>query len=119
MGYSCYSFCTASANADRICWTQGAKPVLSPQEILDCGKGFVWFGSTGCDGGDPYRAAQLVKSNGLPTASSTALSSGCRSYRCYSGTCDSSPTCNVHYYYYYYYYCYLFHSFILLPLPTT
>ncbi len=85
----------ASANADRVCYAQGARPVLSPQEILDCGKGFVWFGSTGCNGGDPYRAAQLVRDNGLPSASSTALSAGCRRYRCYNGNCDASPTCNV------------------------
>lgn len=91
---SCYSFCVASANADRVCYAQGARPVLSPQEILDCGKGFVWFGATGCNGGDPYRAAQVVRDNGLPSASSTALSAGCRRYRCYNGNCDATPTCN-------------------------
>jgi hypothetical protein len=42
---SCYAFSTAAAASDRLCLAQSTKRVLSPQEILDCGKGKAWFGN--------------------------------------------------------------------------
>lgn len=45
---SCYAFSTAAAASDRLCLAQSTKRVLSPQEILDCGKGKAWFGNVRC-----------------------------------------------------------------------
>lgn len=45
---SCYAFSTAAAASDRLCLAQNTKRVLSPQEILDCGKGKAWFGTVRC-----------------------------------------------------------------------
>lgn len=91
---SCYAFSTAAAASDRLCLAQNTKRVLSPQEILDCGKGKAWFGTTGCNGGDPYQAALLMK-NGYPSSDTIELQGGCRPYTCYSGSCSTNPTCSA------------------------
>jgi len=89
----CYGFSTASANSDRACWAESIPaPILSPQQIFDCGYPNVWSGSNACDGGYLFEAGQFVATSGLLTAATDALTSGCSPFECASGSCPSA-TC--------------------------
>jgi len=91
----CYGFSTASANSDRACWAESIPaPILSPQQIFDCGYPNVWSGSNACDGGYLFEAGQFVATSGLLTAATDALTSGCSPFECASGSCPSA-TCPV------------------------
>jgi cathepsin B len=98
---SCYAFATAAASTDRYCrQVQQILPqVLSPQDILNCGKDIAWRNEKGkdaCGGGSIYGSAIVVGTHGLEKASNAALKSGCRPYtvECfYGGVNKSQPYC--------------------------
>jgi len=92
---SCYAFSTSAANSDRMCIQEQITVIISPQDILDCGQGTVWFGASGCDGGVPYYAAQLQCTRGLATSNSPALSGGCRPYLCSNGYSYCPEVCST------------------------
>lgn len=73
--------------------TSGSTNVLlSPQHIVSCAGGYVWTGSTGCDGGWPAYVFSFTKDYGC-TSCTSRCTAGCEKY--VSGDGHTIPSCRT------------------------